>query len=48
MDKKQEVVLNFDKYVRSVPDFPKEGILFKDIVPVLKILTIVKSYRCHG
>ncbi len=23
-------------YIRDVPDFPKEGILFKDIAPVLQ------------
>lgn len=26
----------FEKQVRNVPDFPKPGILFKDITPVLK------------
>ena len=25
-----------EKYIRDVPDFPKEGILFKDITPLLK------------
>lgn len=36
MNKKQEIVLDVNKYVRSVPDFPKEGIIFKDIVPVFE------------
>lgn len=26
----------FDKLIKSVPDFPKEGIMFKDITPVLE------------
>ena len=25
-----------EKYIRDVPDFPKEGILFKDITPLLQ------------
>lgn len=36
MNKKQEVILDADKYVRSVPSFPKEGIIFKDIIPVFE------------
>lgn len=28
--------MNFDNYIRNIPDFPKEGILFKDITPLLK------------
>ena len=27
--------LNLIKYIRDVPDFPKEGIIFKDISPIL-------------
>ena len=29
--------------IRDVPDFPKEGILFKDIAPVLKDASLMKS-----
>lgn len=36
MNKKQQVVLEADKYIRSVPGFPKEGIVFKDIIPVFE------------
>ncbi|MGM0445487.1 MAG: adenine phosphoribosyltransferase [Bacillota bacterium] len=28
--------MNFNNYIRNIPDFPKEGILFKDITPLLK------------
>ena len=28
--------MNLKKYIRNVPDFPKEGIMFKDITPLLK------------
>lgn len=27
--------MKFDSYIRSVPDFPKPGIVFKDITPIL-------------
>ena len=27
--------MNLKEYIRDVPDFPKEGILFKDITPLL-------------
>ena len=28
--------MELKNYVRSVPDFPKEGILYRDITPLLK------------
>ena len=28
--------MKFNDYIRNIPDFPKEGILFKDITPLLK------------
>lgn len=28
--------MDFEKYIRDVPDYPKKGILFKDITPLLK------------
>ena len=28
--------MNFKKYIREIPNFPKEGISFKDITPLLK------------
>ena len=36
MTKKQEVIAMADKFIRDVPDFPKPGIIFKDIVPVFE------------
>jgi len=30
------IKLNLENYVRDIPDFPKEGIVFKDITPALK------------
>ena len=29
-------VLDFTRYCRDVPDFPKKGVIFKDITPLLK------------
>ncbi|MBN2620828.1 adenine phosphoribosyltransferase [candidate division WOR-3 bacterium] len=45
--------MDLKKYIRSVPDFPKKGILFKDITTLLKdpeafkhtIDVIVKKYK---
>ena len=28
-------MIDLEKYIRDVPDFPKEGIIFKDITPLL-------------
>ena len=28
--------MELKNYVRSVPDFPKKGILYRDITPILK------------
>lgn len=28
--------MNLEKYIRDIPDFPKPGIVFKDITPLLK------------
>ena len=28
--------LNLEKFIRDIPDFPKPGIIFKDITPLLK------------
>ena len=28
--------MELKKYIRDVPDFPKEGILYRDITPLLK------------
>src|SRR6056297_3789556 len=30
------IKLNLENFVRDIPDFPKEGIVFKDITPALK------------
>lgn len=35
--------MNFNDYIRNIPDFPKEGILFKDITPLLKDKEAFKS-----
>ncbi|MEE9364573.1 MAG: adenine phosphoribosyltransferase [Cellulophaga sp.] len=35
--------MNFKKYIKDVPDFPKEGIVFKDITPLLKNPEIFKK-----
>ena len=31
----QQTVLDLKKYIREIPDFPKPGILFRDITPLL-------------
>jgi len=35
--------MNFNDYIRNIPDFPKEGILFKDITPLLKNNRVFKA-----
>ena len=35
--------MNFNDYIRDIPDFPKEGILFKDITPLLKDKDVFKK-----
>lgn len=32
----QEPVVDLTRYIRDIPDFPKPGIIFKDITPLLK------------
>ena len=34
--------MDFDSYIRNVKDFPKPGILFKDITPLLQDATAIK------
>ena len=29
-------MIRFEEHIRDVPDFPKQGILFKDIMPLLR------------
>jgi adenine phosphoribosyltransferase len=35
--------MNFDDYIRDIPDFPKPGILFKDITPLLAEPTVFRA-----
>jgi len=35
--------MNFDAYIRDIPDFPKPGILFKDITPLLAEPTVFRA-----
>lgn len=35
--------INLEKYVRSIPDFPKQGILFRDITTLLQDKTAFKN-----
>src|SRR5512145_3295155 len=35
LDTRQDVVARLRRAVRDIPDFPKPGIVFKDITPVL-------------
>ena len=48
--------MNLDSKIRTIPDFPKKGILFKDITTVLKdaealaycVDTLYKKYKNNG
>lgn len=33
--REEDEMPDIEKYIRAVPDFPKEGVLFRDITPVL-------------
>lgn len=35
--------MNYKDFIRDIPDFPKEGILFKDITPLIKDGPTLKS-----
>ncbi len=35
--------MNLKQYVRSIPNFPKPGIMFRDITPMLKSATAMKD-----
>ncbi len=36
-------MINLSNYIREIPDFPKEGIQFKDITPLLKSPEAIKE-----
>ena len=38
--------MNFKKYINEIPDFPKSGVSFKDISPLLKSTWL--SYTIHN
>jgi adenine phosphoribosyltransferase len=43
--------IDLDKYIRSIPDWPKKGILFRDITPLLaepKAFTAAVDALCAG
>lgn len=44
----QETVASLEKFIRDVPDFPKKGILFKDITPLLQnpeaLRTVIQQF----
>ena len=48
--------MDYKKYVRDVPDYPKPGIIFKDITPMLKdqtvfskvVLSMAEKFRGAG
>jgi len=48
--------MNLNEYIRDIPDFPKKGIIFKDITPLLKdktafaaaVKTMAEPYRNAG
>jgi len=43
--------INFEEYIRSIPDWPKKGILFRDITPLLaspKALAAAVDALCTG
>ena len=36
--------MDLEKVIRDIPDFPKEGIVFKDITPLLKDPVALKAH----
>ncbi len=48
--------MDFDKYIRTIPDFPQPGILFRDLTPLLAdasalramIGRLIEPYRASG
>ena len=48
--------MNLERYIRDIPDFPKEGVVFKDITPLLAspegfkeaIDTLAEEFRAAG
>ncbi len=36
-------MVKLDKYIRDIPDFPKKGIIFKDITPLLQDSKVFKT-----
>ena len=38
---------DFSKYCRAIPDFPKKGILFRDITPLLKDSKSLREIIAH-
>ena len=44
-----ELVMDLDRYIRAIPDFPKPGILFRDITPLLANAGgVSRGDRPHG
>ena len=43
MDQDTSDNLDLKQHIRGIPDFPKPGILFKDITPVLSDASLFKS-----
>ena len=38
--------MNLEKYIRDIPDFPKKGIIFKDITPLLGNAAALRQTVC--
>jgi adenine phosphoribosyltransferase len=43
-----EPVIDLKKYIRSIPDWPKKGILFRDITPLLADVDYVAAVEARG
>lgn len=43
MRSQQEITLELRDFIRSIPDFPKPGITFRDITPMLKSAAAMKE-----
>ncbi|MBC8481423.1 MAG: adenine phosphoribosyltransferase [Planctomycetes bacterium] len=44
-------IVNFKDYIRNIPDWPKKGILFRDITPLLadpQAFKLAIEVLCHG
>ena len=40
--------MDFKKYIEDIKDFPEEGIIFRDVTPLLKDKKLIKNQLTHS